>query len=58
MEVPNIQMVGVQGDSILVMMPKSKMTKQEALVHAAWLVALADSTDDKFQGILEEVWSL
>lgn len=40
----NAQMVGVSGDRIVVMMPKSAMTKAEALMHAAWLVALADNS--------------
>lgn len=30
------------------------MTKQEALLHAAWIVALADDKDE-FEKILEDV---
>lgn len=47
--------VGVQGDEIVILMPPhGSITKEAALVMAAWLVALAD-TDDKFADILEEV---
>lgn len=50
----NAQFVGVQGDKIIVMMPKQTMTKTEALTHAAWLVTLADD-DDEFQSVLTAV---
>lgn len=50
----NYQMVGLRGDNIIVMFPKSTMTKQEALVHAAWLVAMADD-DNKFDEVLTAV---
>lgn len=53
----NAQMVGVSGDRIVVMMPKSSMTKAEALMHAAWLVALADNSEDnaEFKSVLDAV---
>ena len=56
----NDQMVGVQGDYIVVLAPKQRMTKDEALTHAAWLVALADDTigHAKFRKILEAVESI
>jgi hypothetical protein len=50
----NTQAVGVQGERIVVLSPKASMTKHEALVHAAWLVALADE-ENKFPEILKEV---
>ena len=50
----NYQLVGCGGEDILVMMPKKKMTKKEALLHAAWLVALADDNDE-FGKILDAV---
>ena len=58
-EIANDQMVGVQGDYIVVLFPKQRMTKDEALIHAAWLVALADETSDhsRFREILEAVES-
>lgn len=56
LDTSNSQMVGVQGDNILIMMPKQKMTKAEALVLAAWLLMLADDNDD-FGLIIEKVQS-
>lgn len=50
----NQQAVGVQGDKIVVLIPKFVMSKQEALAHAAWLVALADDKDE-FSQYLEAV---
>jgi hypothetical protein len=43
----NKHMVGVQGGNIVVLMPPhGPMTKQEAMVFAAWLVTLADTTSN------------
>lgn len=50
----NDQFAGVRGDKIVLVAPKIYMTKQEALRHAAWLVALADD-DDEFPAILGAV---
>jgi len=50
----NAQLVGVQGNLIRVMMPKTVMTKEEALVHAAWLVSMA-CDDERFKEILQAV---
>jgi hypothetical protein len=50
----NHQLVGVLGDEIVVMLPWKRMTKPEALAHAAWLVALADDADE-FDDILAAV---
>lgn len=52
--VVNIQMVSVTGNDIAVLAPRHRMTKEEALIHAAWLVALADE-HDQFSSILEQV---
>ena len=54
LDVFNKQLVGWQAGDIFVMMPVQRMTKQEALVHAAWLVALADDNDE-FPAILTAV---
>lgn len=51
----NDQFVGIQGDSIRVLNPKQKMTREEALRHAAWLVALAEEKDGEFAEFLERV---
>jgi len=37
----NYQAVGSQGDKVTVLMPKRSMTADEAMVHAAWLVTIA-----------------
>ena len=50
----NAQLVGMQGNLIRVMMPKTVMTKEEALVHAAWLVSMA-CDDERFKEILQAV---
>lgn len=56
LDTSNAQMVGVQGNDIIILMPKQKMTKPEALVLAAWLMTLADDNDD-FGLIIQKVQS-
>ena len=54
----NDQLVGVQGDRVVVMMPNKSMTGDQARRHAAWLVALADvcsESDSAFADVLEAV---
>lgn len=56
----NDQMVGTQGNGVdqdvIVTFPKHRMTKAEALRHAAWLVAVADDyASPQFPAILEAV---
>lgn len=41
MEATNDQMVGVRGDKIVVVLPKTEMTREEAVRHACWLLVLA-----------------
>jgi hypothetical protein len=56
-ETANDQLAGITGAGIVtVLMPKSRMTRAEALRHAAWLVAVADH-DDEFPAILAAVRS-
>ena len=55
MNTANEQGVGSKGDDIVILLPKIRMTKEEALVHAAWLVAVAADDRDHFLKILEEV---
>lgn len=53
----NAQFVGRNGaGQVSVMMPRTVMTRQEALVHAAWLVSVADD-DDEFGAYLAAVRS-
>ena len=51
----NYQLVGMQGSEIIVMKPKIKMTQDEALLHAAWLVALSEKSFKDFQKVYEAV---
>lgn len=55
----NKQIIGVNGEDIVVMLPAQRMSKTEALLHAAWLVALADDSDDnaEFKRVLDAVQS-
>jgi len=55
-ETINDQMVGVHDSTILVISPKQRMTPEEALRHAAWLVAVVGDTD-RFQAILQAVFN-
>lgn len=56
-DIGNIQVVGVHQEDIVIMGRKPKMSKDEALVHAAWLVALADESEnyERFRAILKRV---
>jgi hypothetical protein len=42
-DITNTQLVGSQGDHVVVMMPQTRMSPSEALVHAAWLVTIAET---------------
>lgn len=59
METDNTQMVGCQGDHIVILAPKTRMTKAEALLHAAWIVVLADDGEEsgQFEQVLDAVMS-
>lgn len=46
---------GDGGDTLFVMRPIQEMTKEEALVHAAWLVTMADTLEEAFPTILKRV---
>lgn len=53
----NLQFVGRDGfGEIVIVMPRARMTRQQALAHAAWLVAVADD-DDEFAEYLAAVRS-
>ena len=56
-DVTNHQLVAANKGNIVIAKPKQVMTKQEALVHAAWIVALADDKDE-FERILEDVMAM
>lgn len=60
MDTANRFLVSVQGDDIIVMLPPVRMTRAEALTFAAWVVALADESDDDrdFKEVLSAVQAL
>jgi hypothetical protein len=53
----NRNLVGWQGTrSVVVLQPRVQMTPDEALVHAAWLVAIAEpNASHSFADVLEAV---
>lgn len=56
----NDQGIGVMGDDIVVLMPARKMSKQDALRHAAWIVAIADRSENhaEFLALVEAIESI
>jgi hypothetical protein len=44
-DIGNTQLVGVQGGDVVVILPRGIMTPAEAMVHAAWLVTIAETAD-------------
>lgn len=56
MDTFNKHMVGVQGDNIVIVSPpRAPMSKTDALLFAAWIVALADDDETGFQKALEAI---
>jgi hypothetical protein len=53
----NRQMVGSQGEAVVVLFPNLVMTPVEALTHAAWLVAVSEVVDPslRFADFVEAV---
>lgn len=55
-DVPNEFFVGVQGDDIVFLRSiPQKLKEREALLLAAWIVALADPLQEKFPAVLKAV---
>ncbi len=50
----NMHLVAVKGDDIVIMNPRVRMTKADALNLAAWLVALSDDNEE-FNNLLARV---
>lgn len=49
-------MVGVQGDNIVIMLPpRGRISKRDALVFAAWIATLADDDGLNFDAALAAV---
>jgi len=58
MDTLNRHLVGMQGGKIVIMSPPlGGMTKEQALVLAAWIVAVADPRGEDFQKVLDAVIS-
>lgn len=55
MDVTNHNQVAVKDDTIVIMRPHYVMKKKDALLYAAWLVALADD-NHIFDTILDAVY--
>lgn len=55
--ITNVQGVSMNGDDVVIQVPLIQMSRQNALVHAAWLIALADESENftEFRGILKAV---
>ena len=53
----NYQMVCLKatGDEVTVIRPRAHMTIKQALVHAAWIVTLADPSGEEFKKALAAV---
>lgn len=47
LDVTNSQMVALNGDDIVIMRPKVRMTPKEAKVLAAWLVSMSVESSDE-----------
>jgi len=56
-DITNAQVAAKNGDDVVIMHPLIQMSRQGALVHAAWLVAIADTSEnfEEFRGILKAV---
>lgn len=49
-------MVAIQGDEILVMNPpRTPISREDALLLASWLVAIADPMEEEFNAVLNAV---
>jgi len=55
MNTRNKQLVGSQGDDIVIFRALAKMSKADALLHAAWIVAQAETEEGEFQKVLDAV---
>lgn len=54
----NHGVVSAKGDRVIILNPPHHaMEKDEALVFAAWIVAIADPTGERFRQVLDAVQS-
>jgi hypothetical protein len=58
MDTFNKYVVGVNGDKIVILAPpRGPISKEDALMFAAWIVTLADYSGEEFAKALEAVQS-
>ena len=51
----NLQAVGIQGERVLIPLMRQELSREAALVHAAWIVAICERREGEFKEILEAV---
>ncbi len=57
-ETPNEFMIGLHGENVVVMMPPKRMTHDQSLLFAAWLVVMSDGEGThSFEEFLQAVKS-
>lgn len=44
-DIMNVQLVGACDGSVIVILPRQRMSRREALIQAAWLVTIAECCD-------------
>ena len=54
----NMWGVGVQAENIIILMPPRKLSKDDAVEFAAWIVALAETRENQFLSMLDEINSI
>lgn len=53
----NIFLVGAKGDEIVIMLPPYRVSKERALLLAAYLVTVSGATDEEWHAVLDAVKS-
>lgn len=51
----NSQFVGIAGNSIVIGAPKQIMTREQALIHAAWIVTIVHPSLERWNEILDTI---
>ncbi len=52
---PNKHAVGARGADIVILIPPTRLSRDDALAFAAWIVAIADPAGDDFAKKLAEI---
>lgn len=56
-ETANDQLVGKQGDQVVVAFPRARMTREQAIRHAAWLCFVAEVTGEEWSAVTAAIGS-